>query len=627
MRPVAYSVYGESRLRIFIPRHYGMTEFGDPDAVRIDMGKPAPRLRFAGTLRPLQKDATNAFMSTIGPSMESMPSVAFPHGGILALDVGLGKTVCALNLAARVGRKTLVVVHKEFLMHQWHERIQQFLPEARVGLIQQSKVDVAGKDIVLAMLQSLAMREYDSDVLSQFGMVIADECFPGDTLVLTTKGMIKIQTLFLLWEKHNRGLNDSDSTPAIVSYNRSTKLFEEKPLTHAWRKCRRDLVTVHCVGGLNVSCTPEHKILSTRGYVAAIDLTSDDRIITLALSGCERTVLPVEKVSIVHINRSPYVYDIEVKDNHNFVVTSDVASEFGMVVSNCHHLSSETFSRALPKISARVTLGLSATPQRKDGLTKVFKWYLGDIIYQASRPNNPNVNKRAWAVRLDAEAAGYGTEKLTCVGNVNTAAMINQITAHTLRTAFIGKIALSILAKNPKRQVMVLSGRRKHLDDIYGSIIATVSPENRHSLPSIGYYVGRMNQEELKESEGCRVVLATYSMASEGLDIKTLNSLILATPMSDVTQAIGRILRKEEESCPPLVIDIVDDFSVFRRQAKKRRKIMQKQGFAITDVNIAGVEWGTKCAQSILDTPQLEEVPAKKRKKKTRQATIDDLFD
>ena len=48
----------------------------------------------------------------------------------------------------------------------------------------------------------------------------------------------------------------------------------------------------------------------------------------------------------------------------------------GPIVSNCHHISSETFSQALPKIATKCTLGLTATPTRADGLTKVFEWYL-----------------------------------------------------------------------------------------------------------------------------------------------------------------------------------------------------------------------------------------------------------
>ena len=56
--------------------------------------------------------------------------------------------------------KTLVIVHKDFLMTQWRDRILQFLPDARIGKIQQNTIDIENKDIVLAMVQSLSMKEY-----------------------------------------------------------------------------------------------------------------------------------------------------------------------------------------------------------------------------------------------------------------------------------------------------------------------------------------------------------------------------------------------------------------------------------------------------------------------------------
>ena len=47
---------------------------------------------------------------------------------------------------------------------------------------------------------------------------------------------------------------------------------------------------------------------------------------------------------------------------------------FGLtIVDECHHISSEVFSRSLSRIVTKYTLGLSATMNRKDGLTPVFK--------------------------------------------------------------------------------------------------------------------------------------------------------------------------------------------------------------------------------------------------------------
>ena len=87
----------------------------------------------------------------------------------------------------------------------------------------------------------------------------------------------------------------------------------------------------------------------------------------------------------------------------------------------------------------------------------------------------------------------------------------------------------------------------------------------------------------MKISETKKVVIATYSMASEGLDIKTLTTLILATPKTDIIQSVGRILRQKHEQ--PLVVDIVDSHDVFKRQFLQRRRFYNKQNYTINRAN------------------------------------------
>ena len=70
----------------------------------------------------------------------------------------------------------MIIVHKDFLLRQWIERIEQFLPNAKVGKIQGKIIDVEDKDIVIGMLQSISMKDYPDDVFNSFGFVIYDEC-------------------------------------------------------------------------------------------------------------------------------------------------------------------------------------------------------------------------------------------------------------------------------------------------------------------------------------------------------------------------------------------------------------------------------------------------------------------
>ena len=87
-------------------------------------------------------------------------------------------------------------------------------------------------------------------------------------------------------------------------------------------------------------------------------------------------------------------------------------------------------------------------------------------------------------------------------------------------------------------------------------------------------------------------MIATYAMAEEGLDVPSLTTLILVTPRTDVTQAVGRILRKKHER--PLVIDIIDQHSVFKNQWEKRKKFYLKNKYSIiktTNTNYLIDKW------------------------------------
>ena len=99
-----------------------------------------------------------------------------------------------------------------------------------------------------------------------------------------------------------------------------------------------------------------------------------------------------------------------------------------------------------------------------------------------------------------------------------------------------------------------------------------------------------MKPSELRESQTKNIILGTYSMASEGMDIPKLNTIILSTPKSDITQSIGRILREKKNirKFNPLIIDINDEFSLFINQYIKRMKYYKKSKYNINIYDING---------------------------------------
>ena len=102
-----------------------------------------------------------------------------------------------MNIISRLKLKTLIIVNKEFLLNQWVERIDEFLPGARIGRIQGSIIDIKDKDIVIGMLQSLSMKDYPSSTFESFGLTILDEVHHISSEVLSN-ALFKIVTKYMV---------------------------------------------------------------------------------------------------------------------------------------------------------------------------------------------------------------------------------------------------------------------------------------------------------------------------------------------------------------------------------------------------------------------------------------------
>ena len=405
-----YPIYLENDNKLYVPKCYGIEKFGFPLDDKLSFGVDCPLLEFNGKLREVQQEPINAFIENVNKKKKL--------GGIISVPCGFGKTIMAIYIACYFKKKTLFISHKDFLNEQFINSIKMFVPEARIGKIKQNKIDVENKDIVIATLQSLAIRDYDSSIFSDFGLVIIDEC---------------------------------------------------------------------------------------------------------------------------------------------------------------HHIASEVFSRAFRKMNIRITLGLSATLNRKDGLRKVFEWYLGKSVYKIK--NNCEdcdmiVNLHKYYVHdLD-----YSYVKTMYNGSPNMVGMVNNICSFKPRTQFIINLLKDVLKKEPERKILILSERKNQLKDLEEFI-------KNDEIASYGYYVGGMKMSHLDISATKQIILATYQMSSEGLNIPTLNTVILASPIGDIQQSVGRILRekKNERKYVPLCIDIYDNFSLFKFKGNKRIKYYKSNGYKINN--------------------------------------------
>ena len=245
--------------------------------------------------------------------------------------------------------------------------------------------------------------------------------------------------------------------------------------------------------------------------------------------------------------------------------------DFGLtIIDEVHHISAEVFCKALQNIVTMYNLGLSATMSRKDGLTKVFKMFLGEVIHKEKNKTDDCILIKAICYKSNDEE--FNQLEYDFKGYIKFTTMINKLCNHNCRSQLIVDVIINELKLNNNQQIMILSVFKSLLVYIYKAL-------QHNNIINIGYYIGGMKQNELKESESKQIILATYGMASEGLDIKTLTTLIMATPKKDIQQSIGRIMRQKHDN--PLVIDIIDSHDIFKKQWYVRKNYYLKNNYKI----------------------------------------------
>ena len=397
-----YPVYHEDKKYLYLPKHFGIERYGEVPSLR-DVPETAElHWTFAGSIRPAQLPVVNSFL---------FPQ---PHDGIISLHTGGGKTVCALYIASRLRLPTLVVVHNSFLRDQWIDRVKAFLPNARIGRVQADVCDVADKDIVIVMLQTLSMKELNVDLFKPIGLVIVDEC---------------------------------------------------------------------------------------------------------------------------------------------------------------HHIASEVFVQALPKVTSKYMLGLSATPDRKDKLMYAIHWFLGPLLYKSDTGDSVDTKVNVEVYEYQNDDADFNEIVTSSQGMVSVPIMVNKLTACADRTAWLCRIIEDVM--DTDRQMLVLSDRVQHCEDL----LAGLTPELQEKACILSTAVKSDVRTEYCKTKG--ILIATYSMCREGFDVPSLNTLLMATPRPDIDQVVGRILRVEKKGrlVHPLIIDIVDP--QFRRQFGQRNSLYKKREYRV----------------------------------------------
>ncbi len=224
-------------------------------------------------------------------------------------------------------------------------------------------------------------------------------------------------------------------------------------------------------------------------------------------------------------------------------------------------------------------LGISAEHNRNDGMYKIINWYMGPILHmEEQKPNDKVIVKR-----FNYKTSNKDRIKLikNNFDEPNRSAMVTNLVYIKWRNRFILNLIKQLYDQG--KNVLFLSGRLKQINLLYKLL-----NNDEYISGNVGKYVGGMTEDSLKSSSQKQIILGSYGMAEEGLDIENLNVVILGTPKSAIKQSVGRILRKEVYEEHPIVIDIIDiDNPVFKKQSYTREKYYKKQHYNIQNFDIA----------------------------------------
>lgn len=230
----------------------------------------------------------------------------------------------------------------------------------------------------------------------------------------------------------------------------------------------------------------------------------------------------------------------EIIQNYSFVI-----------VDECHHIPALTFENIIKQFYGKYILGLSATPNRKDGMEPILFQQLGNISYEVK---SQKTNKKVVEIiksNFESECDNFGD-------------LINEIINNQQRNELI----INQILIHKKRKILVLTDRIEHINNL--SLLL-----DEAKLPYVAIH-GSLNKKRKEENlqliEGSSLVLATSSYFGEGIDFPHLDTIIFATPISysgRLIQYLGRIGRKGDDC---LAIDILDVRNNFTKSAFSKRK-------------------------------------------------------
>ena len=261
-------------------------------------------------------------------------------------------------------------------------------------------------------------------------------------------------------------------------------------------------------------------------------------------------------------------------------IVKDLVRNYGVIICDeCHHAAAPQLELVLKSAPAKYVYGLSATPERSDGLTRALFMLCGPLRYvidpkkQAIQQGIQRiVRPRFTGIRLPAYEPGATFNQI-----------LDLLCAHAARNELIVSDALE--AASNGRHPLVLSKRKKHAEELFRLL------KDRGHEPIL--LTGEIDAKERKailNSLPCferehRIIVATESLLGEGFDLSHLDTLLIAAPISwdgSITQRAGRLHRSHEGKRQVEIFDYVDlSIPMLARMYQKRLKTYAKLGYEV----------------------------------------------
>lgn len=257
-----------------------------------------------------------------------------------------------------------------------------------------------------------------------------------------------------------------------------------------------------------------------------------------------------------------------------------------VIIDECHHVPAASFEAVMKHCTARYFLGLTATPNRKDGLQKILFLQCGPIRHRMNPAGDPDIDRR---LIVRDTLLGIGPDE----ARIPVHKVWELLANHAERNERITEdISAALLAK---RNCAVLSDRREHLE-ILENLLRGREPTFGEHIHRIDGSMGKKQRaaillmiDELASSGRGFVLFATSSLLGEGFDLPQLDTLFLTLPVSfkgRLIQYAGRLHRAWPGKSEVRIYDYVEpDHPLTAHMHRKRLAAYRSMGYRTEDMD------------------------------------------